>query len=131
MAELWFNDYCRRTGKTDLIASSAGLCAYPGNCASVPVLEVMGAHGIDASRFRSRRFTPYLAEENDCIAVMTASHLEAVKMLAPEAAPKCRLLSRRGEIPDPFGENTAGYRRTFEFMRPEIEALAEELATQN
>jgi len=131
MAELYFNDYCRRTGKAGLTASSAGIYACPGNCASIPVLEVMKEHHIDASGFRSRRFTPYLAQESDCIAVMTEGHLEAVRLLAPDAAEKCRLLSREGEVPDPFGENTAGYRRTFEAMRPEIEALAEELSRES
>ena len=130
MAELYFRELCRRAGRSDLVAGSAGTCAGDGGTLSRGAASVMRALGIDGGRFRSRSFTPTLAEEADLIVAMTASHRADVLALAPEAAGKVRLLldfDGGSDVPDPFGGSDAHYRAVFARMKPALENLARQL----
>ncbi len=131
MAELYFNDFCRRSGFTELEAASAGIAAWDGGAISRPAAAVMEELGIPSGDFRSGRFTPSLAAGCDLVVAMTSGHAGAVREIAPECAGRVRLLldsDGGGDVPDPFGGSVAEYRRIFEFMRPALENLARRLA---
>ncbi len=130
MAELYFDELCRRAGRFDLEGSSAGIFAYDGAGASAPAAAVMKELGIDAGFFRSRRFTPELARESALIVAMTEAHRSAILEIAPAAAEKIRLLmdfAGGGDVPDPYGGTVQHYRAVFQSMKPALENLAETL----
>lgn len=130
MAELYFGELCRRAGRSDLVAGSAGTFAGDGGTLSRGAAAVMRDLGIDGGGFRSRRLTPALAAEADLIVAMTASHRADLLAVAPEAAEKVRLLldfDGGGDVPDPFGGSDAHYRAVFARMKPALENLANQL----
>lgn len=130
MAELYFDDLCRRAGRRDFLVGSAGTSTGDGGVISRGAAGVMRALNIDSSRFRSRCLTSALAGESDLIVAMTASHRQAVLALAPEAADRTHLLldfDGGGDVPDPFGGNDACYRAVFARMKPALENLAKQL----
>lgn len=130
MAELYFAELCRRAGRSDFQAESAGTCTGNGGALSRGAAGVMRSLGIDGSGFRSRCFTPELAEEADLIVAMTASHRADILARAPGAAAKVRLLldfDGGGDVPDPFGGGDARYRAVFARMKPALENLAQQL----
>ena len=128
MAELYFNELCRKSRRPDISAGSAGVCAWGGAPISRPAAEVMAKYGIDGAKFRSRRFSPELAGECDLIIAMTAAHRRDMALIAPEAASKTHLMleygAGGGDVPDPFGGSTADYMRVFSVMRPALDNLA-------
>lgn len=128
MADLYFNDLCRRANRPDIDACSAGICAWDGDRISRQAAAVMSANGIDASNFRSTRFTPALARECDLLVAMSASHRAAMAEIAPSEAGKIRLLLETADVPDPFGGSVEQYEQVFESMRPAIEALFQSVA---
>lgn len=123
MADLYFNDLCRRANRPDIDACSAGICAWDGDPISRQAAAVMSACGIDSAGFRSSRFTPALARECDILVAMSASHRAAMAEIAPSEAGKIRLLLGEADVPDPFGGSVEQYARVFESMRPALEAL--------
>ena len=130
MAELYFDDLCRRAGRRDFLVGSAGTSTGDGGVISRGAAGVMRALNIDSSRFRSRCLTSALAGESDLIVAMTATHRQAVLALAPEAAGRTHLLldfDGGGDVPDPFGGNDACYRAVFARMKPALENLAKQL----
>ena len=130
MAERYFGELCRRAGRSDLVAGSAGTFAGDGGTLSRGAAAVMRDLGIDGGGFRSRRLTPALAAEADLIVAMTASHRADLLAVAPEAAGKVRLLldfDGGGDVPDPFGGSDAHYRAVFARMKPALENLAKQL----
>lgn len=130
MAELYFDDLCRRAGRSDFLVRSAGTCTGDGGTVSRGAASVMQALNIDSSRFRSRSLTPAMAAESDLIVAMTASHRQAVLALAPDAASKVHLLldfDGGGDVPDPFGGSDACYQAVFARMKPALENLAKQL----
>ena len=127
MAELYFNDLCRRAGRTDLEALSAGTCAWDGAVISNPAAAVLAEYGIESRDFHSRHLTPALADRCDLIVAMTAGHREDIAEIAPAATQKIRLLldyDRGGDVPDPYGGSVEHYRQVFQTMRPALERLA-------
>lgn len=131
MAELYFDDLCRRAGRADLEGASAGLFAFDGGRVSDSAGAVLAELGIDSSRFRSTRFTPAVAAEASLIVPMTAAHRDAILEIAPGAADRTRLLlefgGEGGDVPDPYGGGVDRYRRVFRMMKPALERLAETL----
>lgn len=130
MAELYFADLCRKAGRDDVEAASAGVYAWDGGRISAAAAAVMAELGIDGSRFRSSRFTPGLARECDVIVGMTRSHCEAMAELAPECAGRIRPLFSGNDVPDPYGGTAAHYRTVFDYMKPALDDLARELLRQ-
>ena len=58
MADLYFNDLCRRANRPDIDACSAGICAWDGDPISRQAAAVMSACGIDSAGFRSSLSSP-------------------------------------------------------------------------
>ena len=132
MAEAWLRHLCERDG-LDWTVRSAGLDAYPGDEASPNARQVTAAAGADLSHHSARRFSAYLADEADVIAVMTRSHLSRLLKLVPEAAEKTKLLMAYSktapdtDVPDPFGGGPAEYENCFRTIREAVENLKNSL----
>ena len=132
MAEAWLRHLCERDG-LDWTVRSAGLDAYPGDEASMNAQQAVAAAGADLSHHSARRFSAYLADEADVIAVMTRSHLARLLKLLPEAAGKTKLLMSYSkvapdtDVPDPFGGGRQEYEHCFLFMKEAVENLKNSL----
>ncbi len=127
MAELYFRELCRKTGRKDIDACSAGTCAWDGAVISNQAAAVLAEYGIDSLDFRSRHLTPYLAESCDLIVAMTASHREDILEITPEVSSRIKLLldfDHGGDVPDPYGGSVDHYRRVFATMKPALDQLA-------
>lgn len=96
----------------DFSIYSAGISALDGYQATRETLEVMAAHGADASDHRSQRLTEEMIEDADKIFVMERLHKDWILRLVPEAESKVHLLSEFAskersnhqdiDIPDPI-----------------------------
>lgn len=132
MAELYFNDLCRRAGRGDITSASAGVCAIPGVPIAAAAREALADLGIAAGDFRSRRLDGALLAESDLVVVMAASHRAAVAAAFPECRAPIRMLlefaGSGASVPDPYGESADVYRRILTLMRPALSGLARHLA---
>jgi protein-tyrosine phosphatase len=112
MAELCF---ARMTGGR-IRCASAGVYAFDGEAMSENSLAVLAENSIDGSNFRSQSVTFDLVDSSDWIITMSNSHRQELLMRFPEAAAKCAVLCRfsgGGDIPDPYGQSVAVYRKTY------------------
>lgn len=106
--------------------ASAGTGAVFGYPASEHAVRVMDECGVDIRGHRSQPLTVDALLASDYIWVMTRSHLDAVRRLAPEAAPQTSLVDPGGQdVPDPVGGDAEAYRECADRLE---EALAERLA---
>ena len=131
MAELYFNSEVQKRNISNLEALSAGVAAFSGDTISVNAASVMAENAIVSDGFRSRRFTPLLADECDLIVCMGESHRRAVLAEYPECKDKICLLMdliSGGDVPDPFGGDVDRYRKVFAEMRPALDALIERVS---
>jgi protein-tyrosine phosphatase len=83
---------------------SAGVSAVIDAPASPPAVRVMHDRGIDLSDHRARHLTRTELERADLVVVMAQEHVDAIRVLAPEALPKvARLkdLAGRSVMPSP------------------------------
>lgn len=104
-------------GRPEFRVLSAGVGAGNGQPPSEHSVRAMQALGIDISHQRSRMLTRELVAESSLIFGMTQSHVDAVQMMYPEAAPKVRRLRDlepaleyyERDICDPIGGNYEVY----------------------
>ncbi|BDU75924.1 low molecular weight protein-tyrosine-phosphatase [Mesoterricola sediminis] len=87
--------------------ASAGLACTEGWGPHPLVVQFMGNHDIDLTRFRSRAFQPAMAEAADLILVMDRDQQAWCASLAPSARDRIHLLGHwlepaRQEIEDPY-----------------------------
>lgn len=71
---------------------SAGFHSRDGRSSPEHVAQAARAHSVDLSDWSSRQVTARMVEEADCIVVMDASHIEALRTRHPEALAKTTLL---------------------------------------
>ena len=126
MAELYFN-FLARQNHFCADAFSAGIYANDGGRISTASAAVMAELGIDSSAFASTAFTPKRAAEYDLLIGMTRTHAAMMRHIAPELRDRVRTLIPGEDVPDPFGGSVEEYREVFNFMRPYIEQLLNEL----
>ena len=94
-----------------LEAASAGTGAMFGYPASENAVQAMEERGIDIRGHQSQPLTVDALLAADYIWVMTRSHLDAVRRLAPAVASRASLLDPGGEdVPDPMGGDIEAYR---------------------
>lgn len=124
--------YCRmkfaQKGISAIKVSSAGTSTVNGYHASTQAQVVALGFGGSLANFTSTRLTRNLINDNDLIIAMTVNHLEYIKSLAPEANVKLLMDYvglRNASVPDPFGENVAGYQKCFEEMKQPLDELVE------
>lgn len=126
MAELYFN-FLARQQQCPVEALSAGIYANDGGRISTASAAVMAELGIDSCAFASTAFTPKRAQEFDLLIGMTRTHAAMMRHIAPELRDRVRTLIPGEDVPDPFGGSVEEYREVFNFMRPYIEQLLNEL----
>ena len=102
-------------------AQSAGLAAFPGDCANENAVAALREREIDLSAHRARPLTPYLLAESDVIVCMSEAHKRA---LLPYATGKTVLVPPGG-VPDPFGGDLAAYRDCRDALSDYIDDLLE------
>lgn len=119
MAEYCFKEMVSGTG---ILTASAGLYAFDGEAMSENSLAALAEAGIDGSDFRSQSVTWDLVEKSSVIVTMTASHKAELLMRYPVAADKCHtLLENSGrDLPDPYGQSPAVYRKTMQVIRESL-----------
>lgn len=122
MAELYFNELCRRQG-LPVCAASAGIYANDSAPASRAAAAVMAELGINSELFRSTAFTPKRAEKFDLLIGMTRTHAALMRHIAPDLRECVRTLIPGADVPDPFGGSVEDYREVFNFMRPFLDQL--------
>lgn len=131
LAELYFNELCRRAGRSDITGESAGIGAFNGGNISRESAFILRENGISSDSFRSRSVTPGMIKEADLIVAMGSSHKTALAEAFPEYAGKIRLLMEfagsTADVPDPYGGSAEYYRSVFEQMKMPLEKLAESL----
>ncbi|KFI66193.1 protein-tyrosine-phosphatase [Bifidobacterium cuniculi] len=79
MFPLFFHD-------DSIVTDSAGTQGLDGAPIDPSSNRLMAAAGIDASKFRSKRLTPHLADSSDLILCFTAHQQRKIAALAPRAA---------------------------------------------
>lgn len=130
MAELYFNDLCRKAGRDDISGCSAGTCAWDGARISNPAATVLGELGIASCDFQSHSLTPAMVRNCDLVVAMTGFHRDEIAEIVPECVERLKLLldfNGGGDVPDPYGGSVDHYRSVFNRMRPALDALAKAL----
>lgn len=88
-----------------IVFSSCGLCAFAGDSATQESIDVMQTYGIDLSAHRAKTFSPYMIDQYDVFALMTAEHYAVLS----DIVPKEKLVILDGGIPDPYGKGEEEY----------------------
>ncbi len=119
----------RAAGLEGPVARSAGTWAGEGAPATAEGVEAVRKLGVTMGRHSSRGLTREMVLDSAAIYAMTASHLEAVLSLAPEARGRAELLDPAGrDVPDPVGGGQGIYdeaaRRIGEHVRERVGGLA-------
>ncbi|MGN0468057.1 MAG: ribosomal protein S18-alanine N-acetyltransferase [Acutalibacteraceae bacterium] len=120
MAQYLFQSKADKLG-LPVTADSAGLAAYPGDCASENAVRVMAEKGIDMSAHRSKRLSIYMLEESDLIICMSESHKAALPCKEKCVVPP-------GGVPDPFGGDIETYRKCADALEIFIDKLIADLS---
>ncbi|HEX2049303.1 MAG TPA: hypothetical protein VHJ34_01570 [Actinomycetota bacterium] len=108
MAEALLRAELDRRGCRDVEVASCGTWADDGVRASDGTARVLRARGIDVAAHRSRAATRAEVAAADLVVAMTSVHVRELTDLAPEAAPKTRLLKEIALIePRPAGTSAA------------------------
>ena len=108
----------------DIVSESAGLQAFSGDEANEYSVKAAGRLGVDISGYRSRKFSPYMAEEYDLFVVMSEKQKKALAEIVPQE--KIHILS--DGIADPCGENEEAYCECAEKISEGIDRLITELS---
>lgn len=104
----------RRTCQKDIMFSSAGVAALPGEPASQEAVLALAAIGIDLGLHRASLLTPAIVNKADLVLTMTLAQQMYVKSMVPSQAEKVFTLAdyarAGGDIPDPIGQPLEAYR---------------------
>jgi tRNA threonylcarbamoyl adenosine modification protein (Sua5/YciO/YrdC/YwlC family) len=118
-----------RLGEFGFRFTSMGVLGTSGAPPAAHGVEVLAARGIDISRHVSRPAMPHEIRELDLVLALTASHLDALRLLMPPGGTRhCELLDPSGDIPDPIGGERADYERTAERILAALERRLDEWA---
>lgn len=128
MCEAYFKKLCDEAGRDDIIVESAGTFGGDGCGASRNSVEVMAAHGIDLSEFKSSSLNRSRIKKADLIIALTAGHRMQILQILPEAVKKTRLLMEfsnqgAGDVADPYGGDRDLYMMCFEEMKKALDNL--------
>ena len=110
------------------LVASAGISAAIGAPASPEGVEILAAEGIDLSGHESQPLTDSIVRNADLMITMTRSHRHAIIAEWPEAAPRVKLLCKKGgDVADPIGGPIEAYRRCAEQIGAELDFWVNEL----
>ena len=128
MAEAMLRAALKAKGARDVVVSSAGTSAPPGEAASEGGYLVGLEHGLDLSAHSARVLTRDLVSEADLILGMSQHHVRRAESLGGEGktwliGEYAGLSGPDAEVPDPFGGDLEDYRvtyRQFEEIMPKV-----------
>lgn len=138
MAEALLKEELRQAGidENQISVHSAGIYAAEGEKATPQAVQVMEERSIPLKDHLSRRLTPRCINEAHLILGMTEAHRDAVLMVDAAAADRVfslpEYVAEPGEtqwqdVPDPYGQALAVYRRTADNLQVMIRKLMEKL----
>ncbi len=114
----------------DITAQSAGIAVFGKTPPSENAILAAREYGADISSHLSRQIDESIIEKSDAILCMTLSHQKALEQMCPKYADKIMCLGDT-DIPDPYGQSLAVYRKTAEAIRNAIEKLPLESGGKN
>lgn len=106
---------------------SSGTSAYDGIRVSQEAAEACRPLGVVLDGHRSRQLMRRDVADADFIFVMGNAHRQAVLSLCEDAAARCFLLDKQGDIPDPVGLGTDVYRHCMSRIKKALELRMNEL----
>ncbi|MDI6711442.1 MAG: low molecular weight protein arginine phosphatase [Thermoanaerobacterales bacterium] len=122
-------------GEEEILVFSAGVHALPGDPATENAVEALAEDGIDLRRHRAALLTREMIHEADLVLTMTAGHRRLVREMAPDQAGKVFTLAEYagvgGDLPDPFGQPPAVYRRYAGELRHMVRLALERFRREN
>jgi protein-tyrosine phosphatase len=141
MAEGIFNDAVKKEGEVlrQFTASSVGISAYDGDCASKYALRVLKDWNIDISYHNSKRITQEEVGNAMIILTMTGEHKRALFHIFPAVEKKTYTLKEYAykigegatafstDISDPYGMPEEVYRRCAQEIKAAVDKLIERL----
>jgi protein-tyrosine phosphatase len=136
MAEVIARAAAERRG-LDLLVGSAGLVVSSGAPAADLAVTVARRHGLDLSSHQSRPITEDMVAAVDLVLGMTSRHVEAVRpavttgraaIVTAFLAPTHSALGT--DIDDPFGGDEDDYERAFGQLAEAIDALLEQIESE-
>lgn len=140
MAEGLFNSSVQKAGdiRLQFIASSAGISAYDGDCASTNAFKVLKDWNIDIGYHRSKRINRVDVENAFIILTMTQEHKRVLVKEFPSAVSKAYTLKEyayqskgannfQADICDPYGGSEEVYRRCAIEIKEAVDKLVERL----
>ena len=128
MAEAMLRRALEVRGVGGIAVSSAGVYAHPGARPSGDSIDQMDRRGIDIRGHRSRSVMT-VPLDGALVLGMTASHVAAVKTLAPDVDARTMMdyAGLAGQIDDPFGRGAPAYARCADQIAEAIELIADKL----
>ena len=113
----------------DLFVASAGVFASDGVPMSPESAAALERRGIDTDG-TSKRLTPEMIRNADLVLGMTASHVDAARMMAgPECSTRIDRVDPLGDIEDPIGLGQEAYDRVAERLDDVLPARLRGLST--
>ncbi len=109
-----------------LAVQSAGVAAGADSPATPEAVEALESRGIELSHHRSQPLTHAMIDEADLILGMTASHVRAVRDMAPSATDRVLRLDEHADIADPIGQSLGAYQSTAEQIARALDARLKE-----
>ena len=116
MAEFMLRE--RLAGREGVHVASAGVQALVGEPADANVVDVMQAHGVDASAHRARQVDAAMLRDFDVVLPVEQGHRRWLEQRFPQVVGRVHTLGRwRDEdIPDPYRLGRAAFDRTYELI---------------
>ncbi|HTY08947.1 MAG TPA: L-threonylcarbamoyladenylate synthase [Candidatus Edwardsbacteria bacterium] len=127
MAEGWLRQSLPREWRDKVRVHSCGTGALPGMPATDSAVAAARRNGFRIDGHRATLLTDSLLRQADLVVAMEERHRQAIRGLAPAAAPV--LLCPDG-VPDPIGQGDGEYQRTLELIKremPDIVTLIREM----
>lgn len=121
MAQALFTAACKRLGRDDLRAVSAGVSTMDGRFASEGAMRAMARRGLDLRAHRSRQLTARELMDVSLVVGMSERHIDWVRRFYPNAS--VPLYAFDPPIGDPVGGGDAEYELAATALEKQIERL--------
>ena len=128
MAEYYFLNQFSKLDKP-IKVSSAGLGALVGRPADPSTLEILGAHGIDASAHRARQINTQIVSDHELILVMEAWQQRELEKLFPVSRGRVYRIGKWSDfdMPDPYKKPKAAFDGSFKYVQQGYQDWAKKL----
>lgn len=137
MAEGIMRQRLEQNGLSHVQASSMGIHAPEGRCATDLAVEICRDNSIDISPHRSRPLMPEELKKSRFIFTMEPVQVDYIDLFFPQVADRIFMLgswpvrkSKKATIADPVGRPAKIYRKTFETISNHIDCLLPEIVRE-